>query len=392
MSKLVIKKIAFIFIMTLLCFPFCYQFREGTITKKLRGYFEPPKKVELNAKSFLDGSWQQYAEAYAKDKLKTRHFLIRLNNQLKYSLFQELNVNGVKKGQNDFYFEYRYIEAYLGLNFLGEVRIEEHVAKFARLRDSLAARDIEMLYVIASGKANYMPDHLPDKYLSIEKHPNNYESYLHFFDQYKIPHLDFNQYLLDMKDTSAYPLYTRGNIHWSFYGLSYVVDSLIAQMETQLDRDLPDYTRADVSLAYEPKYYTEGGIFKSLNLLWTEIQDTFAYRDPIMLDSLNVNKYYPRIWTIGDSFYGTLCTYEVPQRFFDPNSIFFYYNHSLVGTIYDYNYMPGTLKDFISQIEEQDMIMFFTTDAGLPGCSWGAVDVMLDYFDHPPKDAGPDNQ
>ncbi len=99
-----------------------------------------------------------------------------------------------------------------------------------------------------------------------------------------------------------------------------------------------------------------------------------------MHDSINVEKYRPKVWTIGDSFYGTLETYKVPQQFFAPDNIFFYYNNSIVGSSAKLNYTAGNIETYLDQIEEQDILLFFTTDAGMPGCSWGAAEAILEYY------------
>jgi hypothetical protein len=159
--------------------------------------------------------------------------------------------------------------------------------------------------------------------------------------------------------------------------MSHVTDTLISTIETLLQRDLPDYQREAVSLKYTPTYYTEAGIFASLNLYWTQLQDTFAYRH-IAPESWDYeNKYRPKVWAIGDSFYGTLLTYDVPQRFFDPGSIFFYYNKSVVGTLENKNYTPGKITDYLDQLSEQDLVIIMTTDANIKGCTWGATGDVL---------------
>ena len=379
MSKAIIKNILFSIIMAILLFPLCFQPFDGTITEKLKGYQAPPKKVDLSFYTWLDASWQKYLEDYSKDQLQARHFLIRINNQLKYSLFDKMNANAVERGKNDFFFEYRYIDSYLGLNFRGEDFISKKVEQLQELTDTLNNHGVELLFVLASGKGHFMPENLPEKYQSIEKRQNHYETYVRYLKKSTVSYLDLNQYLLDMKDTTSYPLYTKGNIHWSFYAISFVTDTLIHTIENQLNEDLPDYSCAPVEIKYEPTFYTEGGIFKSLNLYWTELKDTFAYRNAIIEEEANKDKFRPKIWAVGDSFYGTLNTYKVPHQFFDPGSLFFYYN-SQVSRIEDKNYKDGTIRSFLEKIEEQDMIIFFTTDAGIQDCSWGAAEEILKWY------------
>lgn len=380
MKRFTLQQWLFGVLLGVLLFPLCFQLSNGTITPPLKGYQPQAKAVSLTPQNLLNNNWQTYAEAYTKDHLQTRHFLIRLNNQLKYSLFDHLNAQGIERGKDNFYFENRYIHTYLGQQRISEEDLISKVSALRDFADSLHDRGVATLVVLAPGKAQFMPENLPTSYDTVVKQPNNYEAYRQKLEDYRIPFLDIQKYLLEMKDTTAYPLFTRGNVHWSFYAMSYVTDTLIGTIETLLQRDLPDYQRDTVSLKYSPTYYTEAGIFASLNLYWTQLQDTFAYRH-INPDSWNYeNKYRPKVWAIGDSFYGTLLTYDVPQRFFDPSSIFFYYNNSVVSSLENKNYTPGKITDYLDQLAEQDLVIIMTTDANIKGCTWGATgDVLREW-------------
>ncbi|MEL6656279.1 MAG: hypothetical protein AAFP77_04120 [Bacteroidota bacterium] len=380
MKQSLMKKLIFGLLLAVWLFPLFFQNFSGTITFPLKGYQVKARKVDFNRKHVLDGQWQNYAEAYTKDNLQTRHFLIRLNNQLKYSLFDHLNAKNVERGKNDFYFERHYAQSYLGVTYNGEKILSEKIKTISELRDTLAQRGIETLVVLAAGKGQYMPENLPPRCDTIPKKTNDYEVFSQMLQEANIPSLDLQQYLLSMKDTTSYPLFTKGNIHWSFYAISYVTDTLLQTLEKQLDQDLPDYERAPVRLSYRPHYYTEKGIFGSLNLYWTTLADTFAYRD-IKTESIDYEgKYRPKVWVVGDSFYGTLVTYDVPQYFFDENTTFFYYNGAIVNHLENKQYAPGKIKDYLSQLEEQDIVILWTTDAGIEGFDWGASDMILEHY------------
>lgn len=380
MKASTIKMVWFGLIVAVLLFPLCFQLASGTITLPLKGYQPKAKTVELNGANIKNGSWQNYVELYTKDQLQTKHFFIRLNNQLKYSLFDHLNANDVERGKNDFYFESRYARSYLGTRFTDKKILSEKVKTLSELRDSLQAHEIELLIVLAAGKGHFMPENIPARYDTITKRPNDYELFADGLAQANIPVLDLQQYLLSMKDTASYPLFTRGNIHWSFYAMSYITDTLVSTIERQLEVDLPEYQREPVRLAYQPSYYTEKGIFASLNLYWTQLQDTFAYRDIIPSSLVYEGKYRPKVWVVGDSFYGTMETYQVPQQFFDPTTTFFYYNNSIVNAAENKQYAPGKIKDYLPQLEEQDLLILWTTDAGIRGFDWGAASTILEYY------------
>ena len=98
----------------------------------------------------------------------------------------------------------------------------------------------------------------------VAKQTNNYETYKRFVEASRIPSIDLNQYLLEMKDTASFPLYTKANTHWSAYALYHVVDTLVNTMETILDKDLPDFSFHTPRIESKARG-TDAGMFDSFN-------------------------------------------------------------------------------------------------------------------------------
>ena len=367
-------------IMAILLFPMVFQLSSGTIVHPLKGWQPPPKEVDLQWSNIKQGKWQDQKEAAAKYFLQARHFLIRLNNQLKYSLFGKLNSKDVIQGKEGYLFEERYIRTHLGLDFLGDESIRENVEMIKGFTDSLKRNDAELLFVFASGKGMFMPEYFPEKYQNHPKKTNNYETYLKYIKQYEVPYLDLNQYLVDLKDTAAYGLYTKGNTHWSEYALTYVLDTLFITIEKQLDIDLLDYSYDSVEIAPKARGL-DAGIFKALNLYWTQLEEQYAYRAINIKEDEVLQKNKPKIWIIGDSFFGTLFNDYLPQRFFDPSSKFLYYFQQ-IWTFDGQKYPTTNLEDLRGSVEEQDMIIVFITDANLGSCCWGMTGVFYRMY-HP---------
>ena len=370
-------KYHFLFVFAVLYLPMLSQFFEWNWVAPLKGYQVSAKYPDFNTTNFINGKWQQGIENHRRERLQFRPLLIRLNNQIKYSLFNSLNAKSIKQGKNNYLFEFRYITSYLGTNFIGTHKLRQNVQQLAELRDSLASHDVHFQLIIAAGKGFYMPENIPARLLAQKQDSTNYEAMLPLLDAYKIDFLDFNNLLIDQKATSQYPLFTKGNTHWSFYAIADITDTLISHLENRLGKNLPAYQRASLRQSTKPRYYTEQGIFNSLNLLWTDFRDTFYYRDLEPKQDTSANYYRPKVWVVGDSFYGTLRTYQVPQYFFDSTSLFLYYN-KIVHPQKGRQYRVNEIKNYKEQLKAQDVIIFFVTEASLQDAGWGAASKMLD--------------
>lgn len=335
----------------------------------LKGWQAPPSQDSLQWASWVSGHWQQNQDEQARYRLQSRPFFARLNNQLKYSLFGMLNTRQVLSGKNGYFYEQPYIRSYLGLDFQGAASIAENVDMLEAVADSLQANGSQLLFVLASGKATFMPENFPPPYDTMSKGTSNYETYRHFLLQSRVPVLDLNQYLLEVRDTAAYPLYTKGNTHWSAYALGAVADTLLRTIEQLLGRNLPDYHYGPVKVEQQARGLDDG-IFQSLNLLWTDTRDTYTYRDIILEPEQPPTVYRPKVWAVGDSFYGTLVDAGIAGQFFDPGSLFLYYfreGRTLDGQIYPLKEMDGKRRE----AEQQDLILIFITEANIGACCWG---------------------
>ena len=371
-----LKRMVFISSLLLLCCPLLVQVSGYNLGKSLKGWQAPPPQDSLSWESWKNGQWQSNLEEQARHQLKARPFFARLNNQLKYSLFDHLNSRNVILGKNGYFFEEFYIQSYLGLDFQGEENISQNVAILESISDSLRAKGSNFLFVLSSGKASFMPENFPAPYDTMSKGINNYETYRKYLLQSSIPTLDLSQYLRDLKDTATYKLYTKGNTHWSAYGLYSVTDTLVGKIENLLGKNLPDYHYGKIVMEDKARGLDDG-IFQSLNLLWTNTKDEYAYQDIIIDANQPPDVYRPKVWVVGDSFYGTLMDTEIPHRFFDPGSLFIYYTkevRTLNGKTYPFDFKAFRQKR--QEAENQDLIIFFITESNIGACGWGMIGTL----------------
>lgn len=368
----------FVLLLGLLLSPLAFQYFDDPIVKPLKGWQASTKPIKLTTQNWLDGSWQNNRENFAKEHLKLRHLLIRFNNQLKFSLFKKLNSRNVVMGKNNCFYEERYIKAYKGMDFLGEEKVAENVQKMQRLTDSLRSHGTQFLVVLVAGKGSFFPECFPPKYDGIPKGPNNYETYAKYLAQSTIPYLDINRYFLEMKDTSRYNLFTKAGVHWSIYGAYKAVDTLLTTIENLLQKDLPDYHYSPLQVTTKAKD-TDNDIFEALNLLWTKVHETYAYKK-MVLEKEKEGKYRPKVWVIADSFFWTLYSRKIPDNFFDPSALFMYYFNDIWQTDRQH-YKRPSIKFTKKMLEQQDLIILFATETNIKLNGWKMVDTFLKVYD-----------
>ena len=339
--------------------------------KKLDGDFVLAEKPVFNRTDWYNGSFQTAYDKYLEDHIGFRDFLVRLTNQIDYSLFRVPHAEGVLVGKNDQLFEYDYIREYVGDDFIGEKNIDRKIRKLKFLQEHLKKeKNIDLILVFEPGKASFYPEYIPDRFLDNVSPNTNFNSFLNKAEEYKIKYIDFNTYYNSLKGTTKYPLYPQYGIHWSIYGMTYAADSLISYIEDTRSINLPEYyidSLQTESYARRPDY--DGG--KTLNLLF-RLRDKEKLAYPVYRFEKNTNKDKPMVLTIADSYYWNIFNTGIPKNLFK-NEAFWYFNKMIYPDTYS---KPKTVNeiDLRTEIEKQNVIFLMITGRFLFKLGWNFIE------------------
>lgn len=366
-------KILFITFLVLMIIPAIQRKFEIWKPKTLNGSFTLAHYEPLNTKKWLDGSFQEQYDKYLEDHIGFRTRFIRLINTIDFRLFRKSNAELVRLGKNDYLFEQRYINSYLGMDKIDDNILLDHVKRAKRVQDSLEARGVHFLVITAPGKGWYYPEYLPSKYNKVKKGISNYESVIEKFNVSGINYIDFNDLFMRMKDTVSYSLFPKCGVHWSINSMRYVVDSIINYAESNLKVDLPDLIIDSIDYTTKPRI-TDYDIGDALNMNYKIPQDTLAY--PYFSFKNDSTKIKPKLLVIGDSFYWTFFNAQFAKELFDYNR-FWYYNKEAFGALQ----LPFDYIDRKKEIEESDLVVIWSTEAAYHNFDLGFVNSYIDIIE-----------
>ncbi|MCK4663400.1 MAG: hypothetical protein KAT68_11080 [Bacteroidales bacterium] len=364
-----IKIYIFCFLILLLVLPAIQKETKMFHIKGLNGSYTLAQEKKLTLKSWFNSQYQKQCDKYLEDHIGFRNMFIRLFNQLDFSLFNKSHAQKVEIGKNGYLYEKRYIRSYLGINFAGENKLNNKVLKTKAVQDSLKNKDVHLLVLIAPGKADYYPEYLLSRYDKIEKTQSNYEFVKQKFDAHGINYIDFNSYFLEMKDTTSLPLFPKCGVHWSYYSMKYVIDSLIKYIETVKNIDMPDLYIDSVELTTHPKF-TDYDIGDALNIYSKIPQDTLAY--PVFRVENDSTKVKPDVLIIGDSFYWTFSQTELPEKIFKMEDFWYY-----LKEVNRKEKFPVNILNFKNEILSKDIIVLWTTVAQFHDYDFGFANKMF---------------
>lgn len=238
-------KFAVFLVLLLVLFSSAIQFRFSIFRElPLKGFFS--QEAEPSLKYFTWRRWfshdfQQVFSDRLNEHTGFRNSLIRINNQFDYTFFGIAHAKGFLKGKDRYLYEEDYIHEYTGRYFIGNKAIDKKMSRLKNVMDSLASYNIPLVLVFESGKASIYPEYIPSRFHPGGKTVSNYDYFLSRSSEIGMPFLDINQFLLDRKDTSRYPLFPRYGMHWSLYGVHLVADTLSRYLAGVSGKPMPAF-------------------------------------------------------------------------------------------------------------------------------------------------------
>jgi len=119
MKKTIANISFFSLILILICLPAFQAHVPFINSEKLFGYLPAPDTPVFSDSTWFDGSFQESTENYLKRNVGFHPDLVRLNNQLRFSVLKNHDARGILTGQNGHRYALQYIQSYTGTDYVG---------------------------------------------------------------------------------------------------------------------------------------------------------------------------------------------------------------------------------------------------------------------------------
>jgi hypothetical protein len=367
----IVKVILFWFLIVILIIPVIQKEIPFVSIGKLGGDFVTAEKPTLNCGSWFSGELQIKSDRFIEQNMGFRNFLVRLNNQIDFLLFRKPHAEGVVLGKQNYMFEYDYLRAYAGGDFIGEKIIDYKIRKLKFLQEYLKTeKNIDLVLVFEPSKSAFYPEFIPDKYLAEKSETTNYKVFKDKAKEHDVRFIDFKTYYNSLKGKTPYPLYTHYGIHWSEYGMSFVADSMLKYIEGVRNIDMND-SQIDSLVVQTVPNSADYDVGVVLNLL-CQLPEKEPLAYPVYRFENNPDKDKPMVLVIGDSYYWNIYNTRIPLNCFKNEAFWYFY-----AQVYPDNYVnPLWVKDLNlkAEIEKQNIIFLMVTDRFLYKFGWNFIE------------------
>jgi hypothetical protein len=372
----ILKNIAFAIILLMMILPGLQGYFGIFEEKPLHGAFESAEEASLTAGKWFRGEFQEAAENRIGKRSGFHNSLVRMYNQLDYSLFGKLNAEGLVMGNNGQLYEYDYIRAWMGEDFIGEQLLDKKLRRFRFLQQHLKEKyGTDLVLVLEPGKASVYPDDIPARYKHKPVDTTNYEYIRDRAKDLGINLIDFNAWFMAMKDTASWPLFPKQGTHWSEYAMWYAADSLLHYIRDIRDITLGAVVRDSmvISSRLQSTDYDAG---QTLNLLCSLPHSPMPY--PVYHFNTEGITHKPNVLAIADSYYWNIFNTRIPEKLFN-NQAFWYFYKKVYPDSYHGDKLVKDL-DLRAEVEKQDVIFFMSTERFLYKFDRGFVDDLWEIY------------
>jgi len=382
-----VKRFLLFFIAGMAIIPTIQKGFHPVYSRPLNGYLKPNPLPEFSIDSLFSGVYTFRLTKHYDQGIGFHNDLVRLYNQVDFTLFRIIHARKVVIGKENYLFEESYLTAFNGTDYKGDAIIDARVRQFSEAQQWLKnEKGILFLVLLLPDKGAYYPEKVPPRYARPAGNKTNYETYCSKLKEYGVNHIDFNAWFRSMKDTSRYPLYPKTGIHWSEYGAFLAFDSLVKYLNKIMNYELrimkegqpapsnrlpsPVMERITIS----DSRGRENDMERACNLLCRIPAPPLAHPQ-VKFEGTPSRKPFPALF-IGDSFYYIWAEEGYIGNVFS-NRDFWYYDHSVCYGTYNTGRRAAN-EDMKQMLARMDAIIIMQTNAGYGELGYYFVDRLFE--------------
>jgi len=373
----IFKKGLFIIVFGVLLLPLLQQNVFFIDCGPLHGYYSDAPETKPTLKKWFDGSFQEEENNYLNDHMGLRPYLIRINNQVGFSLFQQY-YGGCTLGSDNYLYYDNYIDAYYGRDYAGYNALYDQLKKLKAVQDTFSKLGKTIVAVYAPCKAWYFTEHIPGYLRSAKMLPNNYKTCIRIGDSLGIRQIDLNSWYMALKNTEQEALYPRWGIHWTNYGSILAIDTIIRNIENSRHIRMPHPAWTKVVHTTEARD-PDNDMGSTLNLLIVPKPDLLCYPELFYKTDSTTTK--PRIIFIGDSYSVNFIRTGVLQNISDHWQFWFVFKFVVDSTDYNnYDYIKMENYDWKTEMNKADCFVLLNTAKNANILGNGFIQAAYDYY------------
>lgn len=370
--------VAFVIILII---PLYGWFFDSKVT--LSGVSAVPEAVGINIDTLSDGTYQTYLNNLWENEFPGKKTLLKIRNQLLYSIFRVSPNSNVVIGKNDYLYEPLYI---LFENQIYAPSSQEYFDVLGnnlnKLKNLLEANGKELYVFITPSKAHFCKEYIPDKYMLLDQEGDynytNYSKLIEILDNNNINYYDSVSFIDNNRNSGLLeaPLFYATGIHWSQPWGELCASNFLNYMNEHSKYNLASVTvneeKSEEPVSPATDLYSSLNLIKQPDDIWWSSNMTLT----------NEGKDNPTVFMRGGSFMGQSLNALIKNDVFGDDVYFenSYYSQNKYTEYFtissftaydelDLNYLVG----------KSDILILEVNEGAIYTMSWGFIEYLLEH-------------
>ena len=236
------------------------------------------------------------------------------------------------------------------------------------MQHGLDSIGVKAFMALAPGKGSFFEDDLSDFLRSEHQPMTNYQFIKDWGVANGIRLFDIKSVYHSWSDTSEFPLFPKGGIHWSEYGAALVCDTLRGYIQSITGRPLQKFWY-DIEVS-DTARGADNDIADGMNLLFTPKHERLAY--PIRYFGEDPTLTPTNFLVIADSYYYMLMHSGFGDRVCSYGGFWFYFKDAQPH----WNFTSSSVDDLniLEELKKQDVLMLMMTEPQMKRLGWGSIE------------------
>ncbi|PLX26518.1 hypothetical protein C0581_04265 [Candidatus Parcubacteria bacterium] len=371
--------ITIILFLSVLWIPLAQMRFELLPKKDLVGVVTTSELLELNKDSWVEGFFQDSLTSWFQDNFGLRTYLVKTENQINWQVFNELSSKTntrLVRGLDNYLYEYAYIDEYSRRPQKDVQSLEREVQMIKLLQDELKKRGIEFLFVISPSKASVYPEFIPQQYIFQDRQiwSRSYDIVKTYLDEYEVNYVDGHTLLKGIKKEGNYEIFTKGGIHWNYYGACKVSERIVEHLESLFRRSM-NHVVCDPPIVDTDAYGIDKDLVELINI-WTDEEVSGPTPHPKLDTEEPHNTFIPNILFVGDSFSHPLLQ-VMDNRVYNYRELLYYFKRRITFDNGVYSESTEDVLNWEKNIGGKDVIIIENNESYMHDIGFGFIEYAL---------------
>jgi alginate O-acetyltransferase complex protein AlgJ len=211
------------------------------IGKHLAGVTHAPPPAQLSWSSLANGDLQKAVGAAIAEAYPLRPLLIRINNEIRFTLFGYISAPGLFQGANGQLIETAYLTEYCsrGNDPSPEERARIAIPKLKAIQAHYRARNHIFIHLISPSKVAYMPENFVHRTRcpsTEDARKRLVPTYVRLLREAGITVIDTASLIHSLRGSYKVEIFPQGGVHWNMLGVARAAELIIDEINRQSQR------------------------------------------------------------------------------------------------------------------------------------------------------------